>query len=255
MNAERILTFALLATVSPLAAQQSLEYTHRTTGPAVTAAFEEQRAVIQTSSAVIYDGRREINYGVVVSPDGHILTKASEIEGIEDLSVTVDRTNYPDVKILATDPAWDVALLKVDAEGLVPVEFAETSAVPHGTWVVANGVTSRLRRRALAGVISANSRPIPAEGGVALGVVIAAEKDAITVGEVVEDGAAEKAGIEAGDVILSIDGHAVKKVENIAEILAERETGDLVERLMGKKPELRFQYIQENARFVEELDV
>ena len=33
------------------------------------------------------------------------------------------------------------------------------------------------------------------------------------------------------------------------------ETSDLVERLMGKKPELRFQYIQENARFVEELDV
>ena len=33
------------------------------------------------------------------------------------------------------------------------------------------------------------------------------------------------------------------------------ETGDLVERLMGKKPELRFQYIQENARFVDELDV
>jgi len=33
------------------------------------------------------------------------------------------------------------------------------------------------------------------------------------------------------------------------------ETAGLVERLMGKKPELRFQYIQENARFVEELDV
>lgn len=33
------------------------------------------------------------------------------------------------------------------------------------------------------------------------------------------------------------------------------ETGDLVERLMGKKPEMRFQYIQENARFAQELDV
>ena len=33
------------------------------------------------------------------------------------------------------------------------------------------------------------------------------------------------------------------------------ETGDLVERLMGNMPELRFQYIQDNARFVEELDV
>ena len=33
------------------------------------------------------------------------------------------------------------------------------------------------------------------------------------------------------------------------------ETGNLVERLMGKKPEMRFQYIQENAKFVKELDV
>jgi len=33
------------------------------------------------------------------------------------------------------------------------------------------------------------------------------------------------------------------------------ETSDLVERLMGKKPELRYEYIQENAKFVEELDV
>jgi topoisomerase-4 subunit B len=33
------------------------------------------------------------------------------------------------------------------------------------------------------------------------------------------------------------------------------ETGDLIERLMGKKPEKRYEYIQENARFVEELDV
>ena len=35
----------------------------------------------------------------------------------------------------------------------------------------------------------------------------------------------------------------------------EGDTGDLVERLMGKKPEMRFQYIQENARFAEDLDI
>ena len=35
----------------------------------------------------------------------------------------------------------------------------------------------------------------------------------------------------------------------------EGETGDLVERLMGRKPELRFQYIQEHAKFVEDIDV
>jgi topoisomerase-4 subunit B len=36
---------------------------------------------------------------------------------------------------------------------------------------------------------------------------------------------------------------------------APGETGDLVERLMGKRPEMRFQYIQQNARFVEDVDV
>jgi topoisomerase-4 subunit B len=41
----------------------------------------------------------------------------------------------------------------------------------------------------------------------------------------------------------------------VAEEEGEDDTGALVERLMGKKPELRFQYIQENARFVEALDV
>lgn len=229
MNAERILSFALLVTAAPLSAQQSLEYTYRTTGPAVTAAFEEQRAVLQDSSAVMLDGRREVNYGVVISPDGHILTKASEIEGIEDLSVTVDRTNYRDVEILATDPVWDVALLKVDAEGLVPVEYAPDSALPRGTWVVANGVTSRSRRRALAGVISANSREIPAAGGPALGVVIRMDEDEVVVGEVVEGGGAAQAGMQEGDVILSIDGHAVAKIEDIAEIMEDRKAGDLIE--------------------------
>jgi topoisomerase IV subunit B len=47
----------------------------------------------------------------------------------------------------------------------------------------------------------------------------------------------------------------VKLIRAGVECEAPGETRDLVERLMGKRPELRFQYIQENARFVEELDV
>ena len=45
------------------------------------------------------------------------------------------------------------------------------------------------------------------------------------------------------------------RLYNEEAVMLGRQHGDLVERLMGKKPELRFQYIQENARFVEELDV
>ena len=229
MNAERLILAIFLALVLPLAAQQSLESTYRTTGTAVTAAFEPQRAVLQTSSAVILDGRREVNYGVVISPDGHILTKASEIEEVKKLSVTVDRTNYKQVEILATDPAWDVALLKIDAHGLVPVVYAPTSDVPHGTWVVANGATTRFQRRALAGIISANSREIPAAGGLALGVVISTKPRIVEIEEVAEGGGAAEAGLQKGDVILSIAGRKLARTEDIAEALKEHKAGDLVD--------------------------
>ena len=229
MNAERLILAIFLALVLPLAAQQSLESTYRTTGTAVTAAFEPQRAVLQTSSAVILDGRREVNYGVVISPDGHILTKASEIEEVKKLSVTVDRTNYKQVEILATDPAWDVALLKIDAQGLVPVVYAPTSDVPHGTWVVANGATTRFQRRALAGIISANSREIPAAGGLALGVVISTKPRIVEIEEVAEGGGAAEAGLQKGDVILSIAGRKLARTEDIAEALKEHKAGDLVD--------------------------
>jgi serine protease Do len=228
VNVDRITLVIAFAVALPLQGQQSLEHAYRTTGPAVVAVFEAQRAVLQKSSAVILDGRRQVNYGVVISSEGHILTKASEIEGIENIAVTVDLTNYPNAEVLATDPVWDVALLKVDASGLVPVDFADTSAIAHGTWVVANGVTSRTRRRALAGIISANSRTIPAAGGLAMGVVIRLEKGAVVIGEVVAGGGAAQAGILEGDILLSIAGRPVKGIEDIAGILQDRKAGDVV---------------------------
>ena len=207
--------------------QQSLESANRTTGTAVVAAFEPQRAVLQTSSAVILDGRKEAGYGVVVSADGYILTKASEVLGVSKLSVTVDRENYPDVRILAVDSAWDVALLKIAAEGLVPVVYAPTSAVPQGTWVVANGATTRSKRRALAGIVSANIREVPATGGAALGVVLKMDTEALEIAEVNEKSGAKEAGLMAGDIILSIEGTAVSDIKEIGEVLKDHKAGGM----------------------------
>jgi len=228
VNADKLLiAFACLLAV-PSHGQQNLESAYRTTGPAVTAVFEPQRAVLQTSSAVILDGRKEVGYGVVVSADGHILTKASELEGLREISVTVDRTNYKDVEILATDPQWDVALLKIDASDLVPVVYAPASDVPQGTWVVANGATSRTNRRALAGIVSAKIREIPAAGGAALGVVLNVKGRELAIEEVAEGSGAQEAGLEKGDVILTIEDSKIKKIEDIAEVLKDRKAGSKV---------------------------
>lgn len=237
MNANWILSIASVGLVLSAQAQQSLDSAYRTTGTAVVAAFEAQRQVLQTSSAVMLDGRKEIGYGVVISADGHILSKASEVIDAKALAVTVDQTQYREVKLLAVDPSWDVALLKIEAGGLVPVVYAPTSEVPQGTWVVANGATTRTARRLLAGIVSAKTREIPASGGAALGVVLNGKSKLLEVDAVNEKSGAKEAGLQKGDVIVAIEGKKLKKIEDIAEILKDRKAGSTVKMTYRRKGE------------------
>ena len=235
MNANWIFSIASAGLTLAAAGQQSLDSAYRTTGTAVVAAFETQRQVLQTSSAVILDGRKEIGYGEVISADGHILTKASEILDVKTLAVTVDQTKYETVKLLTVDPTWDVALLKIEASGLVPVVYAPTSAVPQGTWVVANGATTRTARRLLAGIVSAKIREISPSGGAALGVVLNGKSKVLEVDAVNEKSGAKEAGLQKGDVILSIEGKKLKKIEDIAEIIKDRKAGSTVKMTYRRK--------------------
>ena len=234
MNAKEVL-FIIAALMLPTQGQQSLDSTYRSTGTAVVAAFETQRQVLQTSSAVILDGRREIGYGVVISADGYILAKASEVQQAKALAVTVDQTNYREVKSLAVDATWDVVILKIEASGLRPVVYAPTSSVPQGTWVVANGATTRTTRRLLAGIVSAKIREIPAAGGAALGVVLKAKSKSLEVAEVNDKGGAKEAGLQPGDVILAIDGKRVSKPEEISTALLKNKAGSIVKLSFRRK--------------------
>src|SRR5688572_3465399 len=94
VNAKSIAAVVLLATGMASAAQ-TLETTFRTNGAAVQAAFEPVRLALQDCSAVIQRGRKEIAYGTVMSADGFILTKASEIGDASGLSVTIGEMTYP----------------------------------------------------------------------------------------------------------------------------------------------------------------
>jgi serine protease Do len=227
VHAKSILALAAVGLLPSVGFSQTLESGYRTTGEMVVAAFEPQRQVLQKSSAVIQSKRREIAYGVIVSPQGHILTKASEIAAAEDLNVTIDRTNYKDAQVVLVDPEWDVALLKIDAEDLVPLEWAPTGDVPQGTWVIANGVTTRTTRRVMAGIVSAKIREIPAEGGAVLGVMMT-EADGLQISEVNEKGGAAAAGLRAGDVIVACEGEKLETLTDLADRIKDRRAGSVV---------------------------
>jgi serine protease Do len=234
VNADRLcLTSAVVLVLGAFApaiavAQQSLESDYRMTGRAIVAPFDGARAVLQTSSALILNGRDEIGYGVVISADGHILTKASEFPNLGTLTVVVDRARFDEVKLLAMDPTWDVALLKVDAKDLVPVNFAPSGDVPQGTWVIANGATTRTKRRALVGIVSAKTREIPAAGGAALGIVLAENAKKLKIGEVSENSGAKEADLRKGDIIIELEGTKVSKITDLAEVLKDRKAGSVV---------------------------
>jgi len=190
-------------------------------------AFEPVRAVLQTSSAVIYDGRDEIAYGVVISADGLILTKASEIAGKAKLGVAVDTSRY-ECQILAVDEKWDVALIRIPANGLVPARYAPGANLTQGTWVVANGATSRLQRRALAGIVSAKTREIPPEGGGVLGIQLKSGLKEAVVEDVPEKSGAAEAGIQPGDIIVAIRGKKIGSPQDLADLAKSLKVGEMV---------------------------
>ena len=204
-----------------------LEGEFRLNGKETWKAFEPVREVLQASSAVIYDGWKSVAYGVVVSADGYLVTKASEIDKVEEINVRVDRKHFKKVEVVATTVEWDVALLKVDGEELPLVDWAEAEPV-HGTWVVSNGSTTRRDRRVRVGIISANARQVG--GGrapVVLGVTLKIndESGGLSIDKVHEGSGADEADLESGDIILKADGIEVKSMEDLQEVLGTKEPG------------------------------
>ena len=98
--------------------------------------------------------------GVVITADGYIVTNNHVISGADKLEVTLnDNTKY-NAKIIGTDPALDLALLKVEAKNLAPLTFGDSDALKVGEWVLAVGNPFGLNSTVTAGIVSAKARGV-----------------------------------------------------------------------------------------------
>ncbi len=103
--------------------------------------------------------------GVIIREDGYIVTNNHVIEGATKIEVTLNNNQTYPATLVGTDPATDVALLKVDAKGLPVIPFGDSDKLRLGEWVIAIGSPYDLRSTITAGIVSAKGRSMPNYSG------------------------------------------------------------------------------------------
>ena len=101
-----------------------------------------------------------IGSGVIISPDGYIVTNHHVVDGSNDIEVTLNDKRKFSAKLIGTDPSTDIALLKINGEDLPSVVFGNSDSLRVGEWVLAVGNPFNLESTVTAGIVSAKARNI-----------------------------------------------------------------------------------------------
>jgi serine protease Do len=98
--------------------------------------------------------------GFVMNRDGHVLTNNHVVEGAQRITVHFKNGEERAAEVVGRDPATDIALLRVDPDGLAlkPVYFGDSDALEIGEWVVAIGNPLGLAHTVTSGIVSAKGR-------------------------------------------------------------------------------------------------
>ena len=231
--------------------------------------------------------------GVIIREDGYIVTNNHVIDGATKIEVTLNNNQTYPATLVGTDPATDVALLKVDAKGLPVIPFGDSDKLRLGEWVIAIGSPYDLRSTITAGIVSAKGRSMPNYSGefkiesfiqtdaavnpgnsggalvdkegnlVGINTAIYSQtgsytgysfavpvnivkkivydlmdfgtvqrelklssRNGVYIVEVSKNGAAEKAGIKAGDVLVAIDSTKITSSSSVQETVSRFSPGD-----------------------------
>ena len=288
--------------------------------------------VVITTEQVVYSqwswyGQNQVESGagsgVIISSDGYILTCAHVVDGASNITVTINNKDYT-ATLVGEDTTSDIAVIKIDANGLTPATVGDSDSLKVGQNVMAvgnplgelggtvtGGMISALNRSVtiqgsssvntmsliqmdasvspgnsggglfnmngeLVGIVNAKSSSSDAEGlGFAipindaikvaqellengyvtgrpyLGITYLAVEDAQTaaqlgvnaygvyVVEVVKGGPAEKAGLQAGDRIVSVDGTEIASKDDLGTLMQKHAAGDTLSITIAREGQMQ----------------
>ncbi len=99
--------------------------------------------------------------GVIISPDGYIITNNHVIANASELEVTLNNNKIYPAQLIGTDPKTDIALIKIETNEELPyVTFGDSNMLRLGEWVLAVGNPFNLNSTVTAGIVSAKARDL-----------------------------------------------------------------------------------------------
>jgi len=102
--------------------------------------------------------QRGVGSGFILSADGYVMTNAHVVKGADEVMVTLTDKREFKAKIIGSDERTDIALVKIDANGLPFVKLGDVNRLKVGEWVLAIGSPFNLDNTVTAGIVSAKQR-------------------------------------------------------------------------------------------------
>jgi serine protease Do len=107
--------------------------------------------------------QRSLGSGFIISADGYLFTNNHVVEKADEIMVRLSDEHEYKAKVVGTDPTIDIALLKIEPEGTLPVaKIGDSNGLRVGDWVIAIGNPFGLSQTVTAGIVSAKGRLIGA---------------------------------------------------------------------------------------------
>jgi len=197
----------------------------------VLAAFREVVAAPAKSTVQIYCDGYTTGLGTIVDPAGYLVTKASELTGKIECQLNTNAKKY-EATVVGRDPALDLAVLKIDAKDLPAIAWSEGESPAVGSWLV-SPAPERMPVPVVIGVLSVSPRRIAAPPG-ALGIELTDPDNPTKIIGVRSNSPAQKAGMEAGDVIMKVNGKVVTTNQELVLTIRSYQPGEKVELLIKR---------------------